>query len=186
MVLNKGGYVIINKALDNVYELANNALTSGKPILWYEDENTCYYIDTISKSGTDIILTKGGKTITIENDGDITETGDIQNHLYQYYIMIYGELGSNSIYVGFNLSSKININISDMDLDDVKTLIGENRYIANIAYGDTTDYSLSNEVWQVRVNENNLRFSSKDDDSFIGNFTNLSVNSPLCTKTQLF
>lgn len=91
MVGNKGGYVIINKALNNVYELAKNALTSGKPILWYENDTTCYYIDTITLSGTDIVLTKGGKTITIEADGDITETGNIQveeKHLYKHHITV--------------------------------------------------------------------------------------------------
>lgn len=72
-----GGYLMVSKTDTKLYEKLNNALTLGKPVLWYEDENTCYYIDTITKSGTDIILTKGGKTITIENDGDITEVGDL-------------------------------------------------------------------------------------------------------------
>lgn len=74
-----GGYLIVSKADTNLYEKLNKALTLGKPVLWYEDEDTCYYIDTITKSGTDIILTKGGKTITIESDGDITESGDVEN-----------------------------------------------------------------------------------------------------------
>ena len=94
MVLNKGGYVMINKAQDNVYELATSALTSGKPILWYESDTECYFIDTITLSGTDIILTKGGKTITIENDGDITESGSIQpteKTLYQHSVLIKGK-----------------------------------------------------------------------------------------------
>lgn len=68
----------VRKTDTDLYNTLNNALTLGKPILWYEDENTCYYIDTISKSGTDIVLTKGGKTITIEANGDITEVGEIQ------------------------------------------------------------------------------------------------------------
>lgn len=72
-----GGYLMVSKTDTKLYEKLNNALTIGKPVLWYEDENTCYYIDTITKSGTDIVLTKGGKTITIESDGDITESGDI-------------------------------------------------------------------------------------------------------------
>lgn len=73
-----GGYLMVSKTDTNLYTKLNNALTLGKPVLWYEDDNTCYYIDTITKSGTDIILTKGDKTITIESDGDITEVGDIQ------------------------------------------------------------------------------------------------------------
>ena len=72
-----GGYLMVSKSDTNLYAKLNNALTVGKPILWYEDANTCYYIDTITKSGTDIVLTKGGKTITIESDGDITEVGDV-------------------------------------------------------------------------------------------------------------
>ena len=76
-----GGYLMVSKSDTNLYAKLNNALTVGKPILWYEDETTCYYIDTITKSGTDIILTKGGKTITIENDGTITEVGDVLNPL---------------------------------------------------------------------------------------------------------
>ena len=74
----KGGYILINKTDADIYASVEKALTQGKPILWYEDAPTCYYIDTIAKSGDDIVLTKGGKTITIETDGDITETGDIQ------------------------------------------------------------------------------------------------------------
>lgn len=70
-----GGYLMVSKSDTNLYTKLNNALTVGKPVLFYEDENTCYYIDAITKSGTDIVLTKGGKTITVESDGDITESG---------------------------------------------------------------------------------------------------------------
>ena len=91
-----GGYLMVSKADTNLYEKLNKALTIGKPVLWYEDENTCYYIDTITKSGTDIILTKGGKTITIENDGDITETGSIQPiSSFKYLHTIYGYANFN-------------------------------------------------------------------------------------------
>lgn len=78
-----GGYLMVSKSDTNLYTKLNNALTVGKPILWYEDENTCYYIDTITKSGTDIVLTKGGKTITVESDGDITEVGEVLNPLME-------------------------------------------------------------------------------------------------------
>lgn len=73
----KGGYIIIKKDDANIFTNVNDALTKGKPILWYEDANTCYYIDTISKSGDDIVLTKGGKTITITDANVVTETGNI-------------------------------------------------------------------------------------------------------------
>lgn len=87
-----GGYLMVSKADTNLYEKLNKALTLGKPVLWYEDENICYYIDTITKSGTDIILTKGGKTITIENDGNITEVGDVLNALMENIKDLNGHL----------------------------------------------------------------------------------------------
>lgn len=72
-----GGYLIISKNQADAYALSLKALELGKPVLFYEDDTTCYYIDTITLSGTDVVLTKGGKTITIESDGTITEVGDV-------------------------------------------------------------------------------------------------------------
>ena len=77
-----GGYVMLKADDTALYTKALNALTYGKPILFYEDDKTCYYIDSASIDGTNIVLTKGGKTITIADDGTITSSGDIQNHLY--------------------------------------------------------------------------------------------------------
>lgn len=72
-----GGYVMLDKADSDIYAKALGALNAGKPILWYENSTTCYYIDTISKSGDDVILTKGGKSITITSANAVTETGEI-------------------------------------------------------------------------------------------------------------
>lgn len=122
MVLNKGGYVMINKAQDNVYELATSALTSGKPILWYESNTECYFIDTITLSGTDIILTKGGKTITIESDGDVTESGNIQpsgSILYRHII----ELKVDEHNLDNTFIEIINDKSNAMTLDDIKSSI---------------------------------------------------------------
>ena len=112
-----GGYLMVSKSDTNLYAKLNNALTVGKPILWYEDETTCYYIDTITKSGTDIILTKGGKTITIEDDGDINETGNIQpqeKHLYQHTI----SLDRTGYHITFNVitNDKTSITIDTLPL----------------------------------------------------------------------
>ena len=86
--MKKGGILIISKDDANIYNKVQIALTEGKPILWYEDATTCYYIDTISKSGDDIVLTKGGKTITITDANVVTESGDIQTHLYKVSISL--------------------------------------------------------------------------------------------------
>lgn len=83
-----GGYVMLDKADSDIFAKASGALKAGKPILWYEDKNTCYYIDTLAKSGDDIVLTKGGKTITITDANVVTESGEIQQHLYAYVIDI--------------------------------------------------------------------------------------------------
>lgn len=109
-----GGYLMVSKSDTNLYTKLNNALTTGKPVLFYENENTCYYIDTITKDGTDIVLTKGGKTITVESDGDITESGDIQNQLYYHGLDLY-KSGENSTQV-------VVINNNDTPIDTIDKL----------------------------------------------------------------
>ena len=93
----KGGYYIINKTDNDIYARLQKALSQGKPILFYEDENTCYYIDSISGGEItteivddeeittygDIVLTKGGKTITITYENVVTELGDVNNPLIE-------------------------------------------------------------------------------------------------------
>lgn len=87
-----GGYIMIYKSSKKIYLELFACLTLGKPILWYEDKNTCFFIDTISggeitteivddeevRTYGDIILTKGGMTITITAENVVTEEGDIQ------------------------------------------------------------------------------------------------------------
>lgn len=78
-----GGYIMIKASDADIYLEASRALTIGKPILFYENDTTCYYIDTITLDGTNVVLTKGGKTITIANDNTITSVGDIINALME-------------------------------------------------------------------------------------------------------
>lgn len=113
-----GGYVMIQTSDSNVYTKLKNAITLGKPILFYENDTTCYYIDTITIDGDDnIVLTKGGKTITIADDNTITTSGDIQNHLYKYAI----SFSQTNVYSGSRLalyiytSKKIDENLTTAD-----------------------------------------------------------------------
>lgn len=152
MVLNKGGYVMINKAQDNVYELATSALTSGKPILWYESNTECYFIDTIKLIGTDIILTKGGKTITIKADGDIIETGDVQNHLYIHNVSYFNIQGDNldiqgDLYFLYNedltdILKSLNNTSGETAFNNIKALLDKVIFIkiSNGADGGNTGY----------------------------------------------
>ena len=169
MVLNKGGYVIINKALNNVYELAKNALTSGKPILWYETNTECYFIDTATLSGTNIVLTKGGKTITIEADGDITETGNIQveeKHLYKHYISV---AGSNfTIYDTKSTSFTISELIAKLPTDG---LLSSNvssgpgsHYFGNIK--KASDSVIAFENWTIQDSDGSITFYSSTAGAF--------------------
>ena len=87
-----GGYIMIYKNSKRIYLELFACLTLGKPILWYEDKNTCFFIDTISggeisteivddeevRTYGDIILTKGGMTITITAENVVSEVGEIQ------------------------------------------------------------------------------------------------------------
>lgn len=127
-----GGYIMVSKTDTDLYKKLNNALTLGKPVLFYENDTTCYYIDTISLDGTDIVLTKGGKTITIEADGDITETGDIQNHLYMYYSNYFDITTTDSDYQEIYLTFTI---YSEKDLSELI-----NKLNTNATYNDLVDF----------------------------------------------
>lgn len=96
-----GGYVMLDKADSDIFAKASGALQAGKPILWYEDKNTCYFIDTIEKTGSDsIALTKGGLTIVITSGNVVTENGSIQPKLYKYKFNV------SDMYVSF-VTSKL-------------------------------------------------------------------------------
>lgn len=179
-----GGYLMVSKADTNLYEKLNNALTIGKPVLWYEDENTCYYIDTITKSGTDIILTKGGKTITIENDGDITETGEVQNHLYEYnFRCSFVNEDDNAQCIYFKLLSSLNLEIN---VDNLKTLIS-NKYVGvSSSVNSLNDLSTNcTLLLYIHVQNDNIILSSIDDENTI-DFTDFNVDTTISTKVQLF
>ena len=91
-----GGYVMLDKADSDIFAKASGALQAGKPILWYEDKNTCYFIDTIEKTGSDsIALTKGGLTIVITSGNVVTEKGSIKSYLHN--ILISGDDTGNNL-----------------------------------------------------------------------------------------
>ena len=128
----KGGYILINKTDADIYASVEKALTQGKPILFYEDANTCYYIDTISKSGDDIVLTKGGKTITITDANVVTESGDIQPSVGSDNIFTF-DIDDNDIY-----SDKPNYVLTDDFFNSLVDAItnGKLIYIYNSQTGD--------------------------------------------------
>lgn len=76
-----GGYSILDlNDTTNVSKQANACYNQDKPVLVYGANGERYFADTITKSGTNIVITKGGKTITIANDNTITSVGDIKTY----------------------------------------------------------------------------------------------------------
>ncbi|MBR6518025.1 MAG: hypothetical protein IKT40_14425 [Bacilli bacterium] len=140
-----GGYLMVSKTDTELYKKLNNALTLGKPVLFYEDATTCYYIDTISKSGDDIVLTKGGKTITITDANVVTESGDIQpseSELYEHTLLLYGEKYSNkSNYFILKIYSNDNTEITLSNIIN-KLSAEQDKYF----YGVGASYDYANSI----------------------------------------
>ena len=169
-----GGYLMISKNDSDIYAKAQKALVLGKPILFYENSTTCYYIDTISggeitteivddeeiTSYGDIILTKGGKTITITSANAVSESGDIQPtipHLYRHYIIIEND-GEDTEFVCiviYNTNSNELIDLEDIDFDFKK--------IEGYLYNLTSDTSVS--IANVYVDNNAIVIQNVDDDT---------------------
>lgn len=140
-----GGYFIINKTDKNVYEKALSAVTDGKPILWYEDDTTCYYIDTITLSGTTVIMTKGSLTISIANTGTITESGsifpDVASKSFLYQINLYITNGSpNDALTVYIFTNKDVATTTLTTKESIKALYNTS-IIRNITKGSITNNS---------------------------------------------
>ena len=73
----KGGYTILDLESSTIYADSVKALDSNKPVVVYDGTNKPYFTDTIVLDGTNVVITKGGKTITIANDNTITSNGNI-------------------------------------------------------------------------------------------------------------
>lgn len=85
------GYVFLDLTKANVYGRALKVLGTDKPVVIKDGSGSPYFVDSLTLDGTNIIITKGGKTITIANNNTITNVGDIQPHLNHYRIEIMGE-----------------------------------------------------------------------------------------------
>lgn len=90
--MQKGGYIIISINDIDIYNKLQVAMKINKPILFYEDTDVCYFIDTISGGEVtseiiddeevftyhDIIMKKGSKTFTITSANAVSSEGEIQ------------------------------------------------------------------------------------------------------------
>ena len=82
------GYVFLDLTKSNVYGRALKVLGADKPVVIKDGSGSPYFVDSMALDGTNVVITKGGKTITIANDNTITNVGDIQNHLYKMKLYI--------------------------------------------------------------------------------------------------
>lgn len=90
--MQKGGYIIISITDSDIYNKLQIAMKINKPILFYENIDVCYFIDTISGGEVtseiiddeevityhDIIMKKGSKTFTITSANAVSSEGEIQ------------------------------------------------------------------------------------------------------------
>ena len=156
-----GGYVMLDLADPKLYDRAKAAIGSGKPVMLYDTDNAVYYIDSIALDGTNVVITKGGKTITIESDGDITESGNIQNHLYKHNIdfeLLDGNGNSLGFLIGTLYSKKPALTKDDLkvrityyfegfvfnansDNDNPIRIAKEMQYTEEYCYITMTDYN---------------------------------------------
>ena len=106
------GYVFLDLTKANVYAKALKVLGTDKPVVIKDGSGSPYFVDSLTLDGTNVVITKGGKTITIANDNTITSVGNIQNHLYQYYFDGNDD-ANESIFV--NVTTSINFdNLSEL------------------------------------------------------------------------
>lgn len=124
------GYVTLDLASNKIYNESLNAIKSGKPVMVVDTPNV-YFADTIKVATIDddkvVVITKGGKTITIANDNIITNVGDINIKTYVYNFEIYQYDGENIQYEfsGIAISHQPLETISDLISKSVCTALYE-------------------------------------------------------------
>ena len=121
------GYVFLDLTKTNVYSKALKVLGTDKPVVIKDGSGSPYFVDSLTLDGTNVVITKGGKTITIANDNTITNEGDIQNHLW--FIRFRANLSNNddiNEYDIFELYTNIEPNIDNDDFITLKNILVDN------------------------------------------------------------
>ena len=130
------GYVFLDLTKANVYAKALKVLGTDKPVVIKDGSGSPYFVDSMALVGTNVVITKGGKTITISNDNTITNVGDIQNHLYNLCIQFEYQVSDEDT---SNCYMNINFNKTSITIEEL---------ISSINGGETI-FDDSNEVLLV-------------------------------------
>lgn len=168
------GYVFLDLTKSNVYTEALKVLGTDKPVVIKDGGGSPYFVDSLTLDGTNIIITKGGKTITIANDNTITSEGDIDNTLktYQCYIMGEGD-DSNNHDIRFILYSSKVLN-NDNILDYFKNLKSSDDW-SFIGY----DTESTNLFVVLSIDENTIitrDYANDSDITFTTNTTTIEIS----------
>lgn len=186
----KGGYQIVD-VLKLTYALAIVYLSCDKPLLVINDEdNEPYYADSITMADSSVVIQKGGRTITIDNDDTITPDGSIapeSEKTYKYcvtlkfktdddpakyrHLTILIEL--NEDYEGLETPDDFNTEFSTQQ--DIKNLLCDDIFPYVIIYANKTDEDNALDTALYGIN-GKVTYDS-DDGSFT--FTAFNPNSGL-------
>lgn len=172
------GYVFLDLTKSNVYAEALKVLGTDKPVVIKDGSGAPYFVDSLTLDGTNVVITKGGKTITITDANAVSSEGDIQEKAHSYLVNLIGEdTSNNSIYVFMNLLTLRNDLTSENVIDYLKTYLANTKYQINGYNGDS---AIVYTALQYYTNDNDFRVDGTDDSEYI--FTNISVG----TIKQLF
>ena len=126
--MKNGGYAIISHDDINIFNKIDSAYKAQKPILFYDDDKTCFYVDSVKVNGDgDYEFTKGGKTWTVTDNNTLSSEGKVKPQtLYTYYFNANdndsidgdGFIENHKRYMSF-ISD--NPNLASMDIKDFKS-----------------------------------------------------------------
>lgn len=189
------GYVFLDLTKSNVYSKALKVLGTDKPVVIKDGQGSPYFVDSLTLDGTNIIITKGGKTITIANDNTITNVGDIQNHLYKFYTGLHSLnitlTNETEIYLNFvidfneditNLFDELKtFTTSEKAFNDIKNILNK---VGSIVFVGGADSSESGVLYMVTENQINVDFNSSGETINISYIDNINFGG--ISKIQLF
>ena len=180
MVTKQGGYAIVSYDDKDIYSKVQSAYTNQKPILFYDDTNTCYFIDTIKKNNDgDYELTKGGRTFTITDVNSVIAEGNIQEKLHLYQILIRGNISDDIISFLMNIYSTKELKEGQLTIDDTDLINELNLYQETFMRDNESHIQTIATYENLYVDTNNLEFNFYDDNgetSFDNGTTSVTIS----------
>jgi len=176
------GYVFLDLTKSNVYQKALKVLTTDKPVVVSDGSGAPYFVDSMKLDGTNVVITKGGKIITIASDNTITNVGDIQpqEKLYHYCFdandgnITDGQLADN-FYFEFVSNKK---GLEDLDITDFENHLYVNAINSN--YKDSNDKIVNIFIFDIYKSDDKLKISvdrdGTDNNDFVVEFTSNPIS----------